>query len=405
VNRAVVEGARSRQAGFPLWPLLATLLMQALATMAAYSIPAVAPAVARDLGISGAWVGVYISTVYSIGIVSALLSPAFIRRYGAVRVGQVVLLATLAMLLATPHGGVEAVALGAALLGLAYGATAPASTHLLVPRTPPQSLNLVLSLRQIGVPLGGMMAGLLMPPLTLSVGWRNALLLQAIPAIVLLVAMQLPRSRWDDDRVPSGPLFRSGTAQPLGLLREGPILRLSIASFVFSGLQLCFVAFMTVHLTTVAGVDLVRAGQALAAYQIAGAISRPLWGLIADKLIAAHRLLALQGVIMCIAAVLAGRFGTDWAWQAILAVCAVAGATASGYTGIAYGEYARLGGTRRTEATGLGAAAMFAGVMVIPTLFSLGVAMQGGYAAAYAAVGFAAFASGLLVLGRRAAGW
>jgi hypothetical protein len=48
---------------------------------------------------------------------------------------------------------------------------------------------------------------------------------------------------------------------------------------------------------------------------------------------------------------------------------------------------------------------MFAGVMVIPTLFSLGVAMQGGYAAAYAAVGFAAFASGLLVLGRRAAGW
>ena len=72
------------------------------------------------------------------------------------RVGQVIGLATLAMIAATVSGGVGAVALGAALLGLAYGATAPAATHLLVPRTPPPMLNLVLSIRQIGVPLGCM---------------------------------------------------------------------------------------------------------------------------------------------------------------------------------------------------------------------------------------------------------
>ena len=38
---------------FPLWPLLAMLATQALATMAAYSLPAVAPAVARELGVPG----------------------------------------------------------------------------------------------------------------------------------------------------------------------------------------------------------------------------------------------------------------------------------------------------------------------------------------------------------------
>ena len=32
---------------FPVWPLLAMLATQTLATMAAYSLPAVAPAVAR----------------------------------------------------------------------------------------------------------------------------------------------------------------------------------------------------------------------------------------------------------------------------------------------------------------------------------------------------------------------
>jgi MFS family permease len=117
------------------------LATQSLATMAAYSLPAVAPAVARDLGVPGALVGVFISTVYGVGIGSALLSPAFIARYGAVRVSQLVLLATLAMLLAAAAGSVVSIALGAVLLGLAYGATAPAAAHLLVPRTPDLKKN------------------------------------------------------------------------------------------------------------------------------------------------------------------------------------------------------------------------------------------------------------------------
>ena len=48
---------------FPLWPLLATMVMQTLATMAAYSVPALAPAIARDLGIDGALAGYFVSTV------------------------------------------------------------------------------------------------------------------------------------------------------------------------------------------------------------------------------------------------------------------------------------------------------------------------------------------------------
>jgi len=61
-------------------------------------------------------------------------------------------LATLAMLMACSWGSVFSVVLGAALLGLAYGATAPSSAHLLVPRTPLRMMNLVLSIRQMGAP-------------------------------------------------------------------------------------------------------------------------------------------------------------------------------------------------------------------------------------------------------------
>ncbi len=385
---------------FPTWPLAATLATQTLATMAAYSFPAAAPAIARDLQVPGTLVGVFISTVYGVGIASALLSPGFIHRYGAVRVSQLVLLATLAMLLSCTLGSLLSIAIGAALLGLAYGATAPASTHLLVPRTPPSVMNLVLSIRQIGVPLGGVLAGLLMVPLTVQFGWRAALLCQAVPVLMLLLVIQIPRRRWDKDRDPTRTIFHAGLLAPVQILRESSaIRRLALASFVYSGLQLCFITFMTVHLTSKAGFDLIGAGQALAVYQIAGVISRPIWGWLADKVLAARWLLALQGIIMCVTAVLAGQFGLDTPRMLVIAVCAVAGATASGFTGIAYAEWARLGGTRRTEATGLGASLMFTGVMLMPSAFSVAVTTLGDYAAAYAVAGGLAAVSGLLLLG------
>ena len=385
---------------FPVWPLLAMLATQALATMAAYSLPAVAPAVARDLGVPGALVGVFISTVYGVGMVSALLSPGFIVRYGAVRVSQAVLLATLAMLLAAAAGSVASIALGAVLLGLAYGAAAPAAAHLLVPRTPPGMMNLVLSIRQIGVPLGGVLAGLAMVPLTLALGWRQALLWQAVPVVLLLLLIQVPRQRWDSDRDPARVIVQRRLGAPLALLAESPtIRRLAAASFVYSGLQLCFISFMTVHLTGRAGSDLIVAGQALAVYQVAGVVSRPIWGWLADRFVPARVLLAVQGVIMCGAAILAGRFAPGWSLPLVLVVCTVAGATASGFTGIAYAEWARIGGARRTEATGLGAGIMFAGVMVMPSAFALVVSASGEYAVAYAAVGLLAGVSGLMLLG------
>lgn len=389
-----------RASGFPAGPLVATLAIQTLSTMAAYSLPAVAPAVARDLGVAGPLIGFFISTVYAVGIVSALLSPGFIHRFGAVRVGQVICLATLAMIVATVSGGVGAVGLGAMLLGLAYGATAPAATHLLVPRTPPRVLNLVLSIRQIGVPLGGVLAGLAMPPLTLAYGWRTALLAQGVLSVLLLALLQLPRERWDAGRDPGRSAFAGGGLGPVRLLRESAALRrLSAACFVYSGLQLCYVAFMTVHLTSVAGFSLVAAGQALAAYQIAGVASRPVWGWIADRLIGARWLLALQGAIMCAASALAGQFSAASPGPLVLAVCVVAGATASGFTGIAYGEYARLGGARRTEAAGLGAASMFSGVMVLPSLMAVLVTATGGYAWPYGLAGLLALAAALPLLG------
>lgn len=389
---------------FPLWPLLATMAMQTLATMAAYSVPALAPVIARDLGVDGAWAGYFISVVYGIGIVSSLLAARLIHRHGAVRVSQVILLGTCAMLLISALGGLGALVLGAIALGFGYGATAPVSTHLLVPRTAPSILNLVLSIRQIGVPLGGVLGALLLPPLALGIGWQNTLLLQLVPVVLLLLLLELPRRAWDRDAGGPKPIGKSGLPALAGLLRaSAEMRRLTFACFIYTGTQMCFVAFTVVQLTSRADFGLIAAGQALAVYQIFGVVSRPIWGWIADAWLPARWLLVCQGLTMAAATIAAGQFGPAWPVPLVLLVCAIAGATASGYTGIAYGEFVRLGGTQRTEATGLGSAAMFSGALVMPTLAALVATSAGSYAIAYTSVGVLAAAAGVLLAsgGRR----
>ncbi len=383
----------------PVWPLLATLAVQTLATMALYSLPTVAPAVARDLNVSGTLVGAFVATAYGVGILSALISPGMVRKYGGVRATQAVLFAAAGMLtLAAFASGVTGLATAAVVLGLGYGAAAPASTHLLVPQTPQPVFNLVMSVRQIGVPFGGVMAALILPPLVLAIGWRHALLAELGPVVLLMILMEIPRMRWDTGREPARRVFGRGLWQPFALLRDPRFRRLSVAAFVYAGLALCLVAFMTVLLTTVVGLTLIQAGQILAAYQIAGSVSRPIWGWIADRFLTPAQTLAIHGAGMALCSVLTGLYAPGWPVWAVMANAVLAGCTAGGYTGVAYAEYAILGGVRRTEATGLGTAIFFAGGMAVPPVFAAAVTASGGFGSSYTIGAACALACAMLLV-------
>ena len=243
------------------------------------------------------------------------------------------------------------------------------------------------------------MAGVFMAPLTLSFGWQAALLWQALPVVVALLLLEYVRQGWDSGRDPTRQILSAGLWAPIKIFFERPDLRgLAFACFFYSGLQLCFIAFLTVHLTSKTSFDLVQAGWALALYQLAAVISRPIWGWLADKWVAARVLLAWQGFIMGAAAVLTGQFDLGWSQWIVLTLCAVAGISASGFTGLAYAEWARMGGAQRTEATGLGSGVMFTGVLLLPSIFSVAVTGLGDYGLPYGVVGGMAILSGLLLL-------
>ena len=73
-------------------PLAATLAVQVLMSIALVMLPVLAPEAAPDIGVPVSMVGVYVSLLYGVGVLSSLASGAMVRRFGALRVSQCSLL-------------------------------------------------------------------------------------------------------------------------------------------------------------------------------------------------------------------------------------------------------------------------------------------------------------------------
>ena len=108
--------------------LATTLAVQMLGSMALLTVPVLAPAAARDVGVPAAYVGLYIALAYGASMLASLACGDLIRRLGAIRVSQLcLLLCAIASLLAV-GGTLGFFAASAVFMGLGYGPMTPASS-------------------------------------------------------------------------------------------------------------------------------------------------------------------------------------------------------------------------------------------------------------------------------------
>ena len=376
---------------------------QALGTMAVLTIPAIAPAAAAALGVAPGFVGGQIALVYLAATLSSLGAGSLVAGLGPWRTSQVaMLLAALGALLASiPR--LTALVFGSVAIGLAYGLLNPASSDLLARHAPPARRNLVFAIKQTGVPVGGVAAGLIAPPLALAAGWAAPLWLVAGTALLLAAASQPARAGWDADR----PRTAGSSWRLLGgfrLLGASPALPwLTAASFFFSAVQLSVVAFLVVVLVEEAGLGLVTAGAVLAASQVSGAVGRILWGAVADRL--RDGLLVLLGVagLMAAGSVAVTALSAAWPVPLMAGAFMLLGATAVGWNGVYLSEVARLSPAHAVGAvTGSAMCVTFAGVVVGPALFSALHDLAGSYARGYwLLVAFSLAGAGCVMAARR----
>ena len=378
-----------------MFALIATLAIQALVAMAVLTPPVFAALAAPEIGVGANAIGLYTSLVYAAACLSSAASGGPLRRHGAIRLSQLCLVLCALGLALAATASLPLVLGGAVVLGLGYGPVTPASSHLLIRQTPPERRALVFSIKQTGVPVGGALAGILVPALVVALGWKGAALAAAALNLVVAVAVQPLHGDLDSDADPQARGER-GVLTAIRLVLADPTLRrLALSSLAFSAMQLCFGAFVVTFLTEHVGLTLIAAGAVMATAQAAAIGGRILWGWVADRFMATRQLLGVLGLVMAASAAALSLVTPAWPLVAIAAVTAVLGASGLGWNGIYLAEVATLAPPGKAGMVTGGALSLtFLGIVVGPALFSAVVGASGSYRLAFlAASGCAAIAA------------
>ena len=144
--------------------------------------------------------------------------------------------------------------------------------------------SLLMSIKQVGVTIGGFVAGVTMPTIADHVGWRLALLAPAAAcSAVALAALAEPptlaRNAGDAARA------RRDRAQH-GELPRRFALGVGGFGFVMGGLHIGFVTYLSLYLKEEHGYRLAAAGISLAVTMAAGTVGRLLCAVISDRFFA-----------------------------------------------------------------------------------------------------------------------
>ncbi len=369
-------------------PLLVTLAIQAMVSMALLTVPVMATVVALALGVSATLTGVYVGIAYLGAILASLASGSAVARFGAIRVSQAGLLLCAIGLAVCALSSLKAMVLGAFLIGLGYGPITPASSHLLALTTPAHRMALVFSVKQTGVPLGGMLAGALVPGLVLLGGWQATLFVVAAANVVCAIASQPLRAGLDADRQPDRSLAFGNLLQPLHLvLSQRALARLAAFSFVFSAMQLSLSTYLVTYLQEALDYGLVKAGLALSVAQIGGIVGRVAWGYVSDRWLGARRALALLAGLMALSTLATALLNAQVPPVLVFTLLVVFGASAIGWNGVYLSEVARRAPPGMASmATGGTLAVTFFGTVLGPALFGALAGLGGGYRAGFAAL-------------------
>jgi len=159
-----------------VWPVIVTMAIQALVSMAVFAPPVFAPAAHDDIGFPASWIGIVTALTFAAAIFGALFSGGVIARVGALRMSQFSLLLCGSGIAPIASSNAWLVALGALVMGLGYGPVTPSSSAILAERTPERIRSFIFSLKQTGVPIGGALTGAIVPALIVAFRWNGVYL-------------------------------------------------------------------------------------------------------------------------------------------------------------------------------------------------------------------------------------
>ncbi len=314
--------------------------------------------------------------------------------------------------------------------GFGCGFIYPTAVKAIMLWFPPQERATAVGVNQSAVNISGILGAAIMPTMALSLGWQSGFVLASVMAFAICgVAVAFYREPRPDERPTTAtdaqpiaavafseleqglPLVTGderldrAAVNPgfLSVLRSRDILLLGFAAMFLCMIEFSSLAQLVLFLKGDWAYTAVAAGGLLAFCQAAGAIGKPVSGLVSDRLLGRRRrpaLIALAGLAGVACVVLARiRPGQTWALWLALALLGVGAVGWGGLFGTLAGEIA--GPTAAGAAAGVTAAIDNIGIFIGPPLFGWIVDRTGSYAPAWwTMLGAAVLAAILLVFVR-----
>lgn len=348
-------------------PLTLTLTHQAIGSFFILSVSAMAPFLQDTLARAELIIGFFPSLAYLIAMGSSPIAHRVFDRFGPLGTSNLAILTGLAgyavLTLTTPW----AFFIAAILMGIAYGPLNPTSSVVLNQLAPPHRRNLVLALKQSGVPLGGAVAGTTLPVIASYLGYQMATIITGVVIAGLLVGFW-PRSRRIDAHIETP--IRQAAAPEERVFHRGCML-LASSSFCYSFVQLALSMFLGLLAFRLAGFTPVEAGLVLTVFHLSGMVGRPGWGMIADAIQGWGSALPIVGLITSTLTgllVALTSMADPGAWM-FYALAVGLGACASGWNGVFFAELAQaVPASALGAVTGQALSITFAGVVVGPSV-------------------------------------
>ncbi|MCG5444842.1 MFS transporter [Micromonospora sp. NIE79] len=275
-----------------------------------------------DLGFSPAGLGLAVSVYFGVSALASVPSGRLVERYGPAVVARCgILLAAGSMLAVAAFARSYPVLVGLLALSAAANALGQlASNTALAQHVPARRQGLSFGVKQAAIPVSTLLAGVAVPTIALTAGWRWAFVAAAVAALTTLAAVprQLP-----------------GLARRAGAARAGrataALVVIGAAATLASGAANSLGTFL-VDSAAARGLSPGLAGLTLTLGSAVCVVSRVGAGWLADRretghvaLIAAMLLvgaaglglLALTGSVPLVVGVVLG-FGLGWAWPGLM---------------------------------------------------------------------------------------
>ena len=318
-------------------------------------LPAVAPEIRDEFGLSLAATGALLGASTLGGIVTLLAWGALADRIGERTVIAVGLTGAASALAVTSLAG-SAAALGAGLVVAgALGSSAnAASGRAVVSWFGPRQRGFALGLRHMSTPLGGAIAAALLP-LAADAG--------GVGAALLALAVACLAGALDEPMPVAGPL------------RDRAIWRLSLGTASIVLAQISLLSFIALYLHEERGWSVGAAALALAGVQVGGAITRVLAGLWSDRI--GSRIRPLRAIALAAGTALAAAAGAlAGPDAAAAAVLILAGVLLMSGNGVSFAAAAEMAGAARVgTALGLQNTILAVAVAIASPLFGATVGL------------------------------